>query len=122
MKTYIRLNGQNIDAVVTSKIKPDGYTEVSIEDIPPDFFMDMTAYTFDGVYFSRRVVSQVEERDKLSMELRISRNRNLSASDWTQVADAPVDHAAWAAYRQALRDITKQDGFPESVVWPAQPV
>lgn len=32
------------------------------------------------------------------------RNRLLAESDWTQVADAPVDRAAWAAYRQALRD------------------
>jgi len=36
--------------------------------------------------------------------LRIQRDRLLAASDWTQTADAPVDRAAWAAYRQALRD------------------
>ena len=35
---------------------------------------------------------------------RIHRDRLLAASDWTQVADAPVDQPAWAAYRQALRD------------------
>ena len=37
--------------------------------------------------------------------MRLERNRLLAASDWTQVADAPVDRAAWATYRQALRDI-----------------
>ena len=36
--------------------------------------------------------------------LRIHRDRLLAACDWTQTADAPVDKAAWAAYRQALRD------------------
>lgn len=36
--------------------------------------------------------------------MRIHRDRLLAASDWTQTADAPVDKAAWAAYRQALRD------------------
>lgn len=36
--------------------------------------------------------------------MRLHRDRLLIASDWTQVADAPVDQAAWAAYRQALRD------------------
>lgn len=36
--------------------------------------------------------------------MRVQRNRLLAASDWTQVNDAPVDRAAWAAYRQALRD------------------
>ena len=54
-------------------------------------------------------------------EVRAERNRLLTASDWTQVADAPVDQAAWAAYRQALRDIPQQEGFPEAVVWPVQP-
>lgn len=53
--------------------------------------------------------------------LRAERNRLLSISDWTQVADAPVDQAAWAAYRQSLRDLTSQAGFPATVVWPVAP-
>ncbi|MGA0926980.1 MAG: phage tail assembly chaperone [Burkholderiaceae bacterium] len=36
--------------------------------------------------------------------MRATRNQLLAASDWTQVADAPVDRAAWATYRQQLRD------------------
>ena len=51
-------------------------------------------------------------------EARSKRNTLLAASDWTQVADAPVDQAAWATYRQALRDITAQAGFPENINWP----
>ena len=54
-------------------------------------------------------------------EARKYRNGLLAASDWTQVADAPVDQAAWATYRQALRDITAQAGFPETIAWPAVP-
>lgn len=53
--------------------------------------------------------------------VRDQRNIKLSESDWTQVADAPVDKQAWAAYRQALRDITAQPGFPWDVQWPSQP-
>ena len=45
----------------------------------------------------------------------------LSKSDWTQVADAPVDQAAWAEYRQKLRDVPQQAGFPAEVDWPAKP-
>jgi hypothetical protein len=55
------------------------------------------------------------------VEIRSKRNSLLYASDWTQVADAPVDKTAWATYRQALRDITSQEGFPENVVWPIKP-
>jgi hypothetical protein len=47
--------------------------------------------------------------------VRDDRNAKLKYSDWTQVADAPVDKTAWATYRQALRDITKQAGFPWTV-------
>lgn len=54
-------------------------------------------------------------------EIRAQRNALLAASDWTQVADAPVDQTAWAAYRQALRDVPDQEGFPASVEWPVAP-
>lgn len=38
-------------------------------------------------------------------QVRNWRNAELAATDWTQVADAPVDPSAWATYRQALRDL-----------------
>ena len=57
----------------------------------------------------------------LEAPARQERNTLLAASDWTQVADAPVDRAAWADYRQALRNITSQAGFPENIIWPTQP-
>lgn len=53
--------------------------------------------------------------------VRTQRGEKLKDSDWTQVADAPVDQAAWATYRQALRDISGQDGFPWTVTWPEMP-
>lgn len=49
------------------------------------------------------------------------RDTLLAQSDWTQVADAPVDAGAWAAYRQALRDLPGQPGFPETINWPVRP-
>lgn len=54
-------------------------------------------------------------------EVRGQRNALLAQSDWTQVADAPVDQAVWATYRQELRDITQQSGFPNNVIWPTKP-
>lgn len=52
--------------------------------------------------------------------IRTERNALLAASDWTQLPDAPVDAAAWAKYRQALRDVTQQPD-PFNIVWPAEP-
>jgi len=54
-------------------------------------------------------------------EVRSERDGLLAASDWTQVADAPVDAAAWAVYRQKLRDIPQDYTTPDDVVWPEAP-
>lgn len=53
--------------------------------------------------------------------VRADRTARLAACDWTQLADAPVDTAAWAAYRQDLRDVPSQAGFPWEVSWPVAP-
>jgi len=52
---------------------------------------------------------------------RRERNRRLAACDWTQVPDAPVDQAAWAAYRQQLRDLPFNTSDPRNPIWPEQP-
>lgn len=59
--------------------------------------------------------------DRAAAEIRTERDAKLNKSDWTQVADAPVDQAAWATYRQALRDIPAQVGFPNEITWPTEP-
>ena len=56
--------------------------------------------------------------DRAAAEIRTERDVKLTESDWTQVVDAPVNQAAWATYRQALRDIPEQAGFPNEVNWP----
>jgi hypothetical protein len=65
---------------------------------------------------------QIAERTtERANSVRSDRNARLAACDWTQLADAPVDSLAWANYRQALRDVTAQAGFPWSVEWPSVP-
>lgn len=57
-------------------------------------------------------------------EVRAIRDMLLADSDWTQVLDCPIDEAdiaLWRIYRQALRDVPQQDGFPHSVEWPGKP-
>ena len=61
------------------------------------------------------------KNDRVASRLREDRSQLLTASDWTQVIDAPVDQAAWAAYRQALRDLPQQAGFPTTITWPVKP-
>ena len=54
-------------------------------------------------------------------QIKLWRNAQLAASDWTQTLDAPVDKAAWATYRQALRDLPAQGGTADAAVFPTQP-
>ena len=53
--------------------------------------------------------------------IRNTRTEKLKDCDWTQLADSTADKAAWATYRQALRDITAQAGFPWTIDWPDTP-
>lgn len=53
--------------------------------------------------------------------LRSQRNDLLAQSDWTQLPDTPLSSAertAWAEYRQALRNLPEQSGFPNEVSFP----
>jgi hypothetical protein len=62
-----------------------------------------------------------ERLQRKEAEVRQQRNELLSACDWTQLPDSPADHEVWAAYRQALRDVTAQVGFPWDITWPEAP-
>jgi len=66
-----------------------------------------------------------EEAAQLEASVRARRDSLLTASDWTQtVADSPLsdkERAAWAAYRQKLRDVPQTKGFPDKILWPVAP-
>jgi hypothetical protein len=62
-----------------------------------------------------------ERTEAKAAEVRADRNQRLAACDWTQLPDSPADHEAWAVYRQALRDLTSQAGFPWNINWPEEP-
>lgn len=55
-------------------------------------------------------------------EIRQQRDALLARSDWSQLGDIPQEIALeWQSYRQALRDVTDQPGFPDSVTFPSAP-
>jgi hypothetical protein len=73
---------------------------------------------FGAIDFSNEPT--LEER---SAQMRAVRNQMLLLSDYTQLPDAPasINKEAWAIYRQELRDVTSQAGFPDNIVWPTPP-
>ena len=81
------------------------------------------AVLIDGVWTQTYIVSDLgadASAEKVHAQwsvVRAERNKLLADCDWTQLPDAPVDAAAWATYRQSLRDITSQAN-PFNIVWP----
>ena len=59
--------------------------------------------------------------DNAAARIRSKRNKELSNTDWTQLADSSANQNDWIQYRQELRDITNQEGFPHAVTWPTAP-
>jgi len=59
--------------------------------------------------------------DETATSVREQRSAKLAESDWTQLTDAPINSALWAVYRQQLRDVPSQVGFPWEINWPTQP-
>lgn len=68
---------------------------------------------------------QITERTNVkAAEIRADRNNRLAACDWTQLTDSPLDldgKNAWALYRETLRMVPQQSGFPWEVNWPPVP-
>lgn len=61
---------------------------------------------------------------RLAGEVRNERSRKLAESDWSTKPDVPMSNErrnAWLVYRQALRDVPTQEGFPRAVAWPEPP-
>jgi hypothetical protein len=119
------------------KLTPEQVAQFGVHKlklITPPYFDPATqarehgpALLIDGVWTQNYIVTDLDaDASAAKVEaqwavIRTERNAKLVASDWTQVADAPVDAAQWATYRQALRDITNQTN-PFIIVWPAVPV
>jgi hypothetical protein len=130
---YSEINGQIIRIVQTNDIElqlQDGenYLDGSIDDsayyiqngvpvaIPPkpDQYSVFDYTTKQWVQNEKIAIASVSQK----------RQKLLYLSDWTQIPNNPlttVQQEAWATYRQELRDIPQQSGYPFNVVWPVAP-
>jgi hypothetical protein len=88
---------------------------------------NVVAEQVNGAWVEKWVATDVsaeeiaQRTENQANNVRAERNQKISDCDWTQLPDAPVDSAVWSVYRQSLRDIPSQAGFPWNVVWPTQP-
>jgi len=101
-----------------------------IVDAYPENFDDMTQILTrdtpvkdgDGIWRQSWTVSNRPQADAEKL-IKHKRDLLLKDSDWIAVkaAETGVANTAWSTYRQALRDITSQEGYPYSVTWPTEP-
>jgi hypothetical protein len=119
------------------KLPPEKATEFGVTKlkiVTPPYFnpatqkrVEVDAFLNDGVWTQKYEVIELDNDEavaKNNEQARIVRNerdRLLANCDWTQVADTKVNKEAWAIYRQALRDLPDQAGFPFDVVYPDAP-
>ena len=87
-----------------------------------------TPELIDGIWKQKWIIQSLseEERQRILEDkkciIRSRRDGLLTETDWTQSRDVTLDNDAdWISYRQALRDITTQEGFPHNVTWPTKP-
>lgn len=71
-------------------------------------------FSLDGTLVSETIIPFTED------EIRAERDRLLAETDYLALSDNTMS-AAMTTYRQALRDIPSQDGFPTNVIWPTKP-
>lgn len=111
-----------VEVVRTRQPDHDARTHKVVEDAPA---------LIDGIWTQRwlvvaRSAEEVQRADEqAAMGVRAERDAKLAATDWVVIKAmerGEAVSAAWAAYRQALRDITAQAGFPVNVAWPVEPV
>jgi len=103
------LNGAQPTATRYQIVARDG-----VEEINGQWFSKFTAIDIDA-----DAIAALDTQQAASQ--RTERNRLIAECDWTQVADSPVDKEIWATYRQLLRDIPSQSGFPWDITWPVEP-
>ena len=85
---------------------------------PPPYACEWCPVTFQWID-KRGLQEKINEAVR---DVQRKRNVLLQSSDWTQLPDVPIaTKKLWATYRQTLRDIPSQPGYPLEVAWPVQP-
>lgn len=118
--TETNLNGNTLELVVTQE-QPQYDSKTQVISLSNTPVVEAGQWMLKWSVRNKTTEEIAQQNVEQAQYVRAERNRKLVMSDWTQVADAPVSQLAWATYRQALRDIPSQQGFPWDVQWPTQP-
>lgn len=117
---------QFVNDILLTRYDSDIHSTIPIDavEVTDDLFFQ-TINENDGEWFksgdviAKRAFTPIPETAET---VRFKRDYLIAQTDWTQGYDIPqATKDLWIPYRQALRDITAQPGFPTSVTWPVKP-
>lgn len=105
--------------------------EVVFETPAPSTTVYQTAFKdgveqVDGKWVWKWSINEMDDDAKAAKDaevaknVRTTRDAKLKETDWTALSDVTMS-ADMTAYRQALRDVPAQAGFPHNVTWPSKP-
>ena len=114
---------------LTAQIINDAGADIVLEGPQASPTRYQTAYRdgveqINGNWYTKYSVADMDDEAKAvkdaeqAKSVREERNKKLSETDWTQLADSTADKEKFATYRQALRDVPTQAGFPWDISWP----
>jgi hypothetical protein len=130
---YSQATGQIFKVVQTNNIESqiqtgeayiDGLFDDSIYYIQNNEIVEIPPKTSPYAIFDFATKQWVLNQNLAIADVLPKRQRLLYQSDWTQIPNNPLtteQQTAWATYRQELRDITAQSGYPFDVIWPTPP-
>lgn len=112
----------------------DNIEEFTDEEVNTYYEYDL--YVLDKVNYRETLENTIEgnfdewlnmainfDYNEIAKEVRAKRDKLLNETDWTQMADTALSEdkkEAYRIYRQALRDVPEQEGFPYDVSWPKE--
>lgn len=113
---------QDIDFDLQGKNVIEGVANDLSQYIENGQIIDMPSKPDGASYFDYDTKNWVQDVPAQEAAVKNQRKILLSESDWTQLPDVPLNtKTQWATYRQELRDITSQPGYPFDVIWPTKP-
>ena len=131
---YNIITGQIIKIIQTNDIESQlevgqayiiGPSNDATQYIENGALIDMPIKPDQTYKFDWSTKSWIQDYNLASNAIRSQRATLLIGSDWTQTLNVPFSQEKqqeWAVYRQQLRDITLQSGYPYEVVWPTPPI
>jgi len=131
----VNLNGENVKHVPTTNLDSNVHAVQWYGDHGEVEYKDHNKEITDFSEFDAILADRQNQVDRITQAAldnepseegkdRTNRDDLLTDTDWIVIKYMDIGQPVpqeWSDYRQALRDITEQDGFPGNVVWPEKP-